>query len=55
MKTIYGIDTTKMLPLAMKNLILDQIKFENVTNIKKVGILLSGDIWEKTELEDDLE
>ena len=55
MKILFNVVGTKYLPLAMKNLVLDQIKYENVKNIKKVGILLSGDMWEKTELEDSIE
>lgn len=55
MKILFNVVGTKYLPLAMKNLVLDQIKYENVKNIKKVGILLSGDMWEKTELEDNIE
>lgn len=54
MKLIYEVDNSKCLPLAVKNLILDQIKFENVKNIHKLGVLLGGDIWERTELEEDV-
>lgn len=46
---------SKFLPLSVKNLILDQIKFDNIRNIKKIGVLLSGDMWQKTQLEDSIE
>lgn len=50
-----NIQYSKYLPLALRNLIIDNIKYTNMKNILKQGVLLSGDIWEKANLEENIE
>ena len=54
LKHIFNVDYSKYMVLAMKNLLMEIIKYDNVKNIKKVGVLLGGDIWEITSLDDSL-
>ena len=54
LKHIFNVEYSKYMVLAMKNLLMEIIKYDNVKNIKKIGVLLSGDIWEITSLDESL-
>lgn len=54
-KYYFNTDYSKYLHLQTKNLVLDGIKIKNLHNIKKVGILLGGDIWKRVALQEDHE
>ncbi len=54
-KANFGIEYSKFLNLQTKNLILNNLKFQIIQSVKKVGILLGGDNWKRIALHDDHE
>ena len=54
LKHIFNVGYSKFMVLAMKNLLMEIIKYDNIRNIKKIGVLLNGDLWEKTDLDESL-
>ena len=55
LKYYFSVNYSKFLEMQTKNLILENIKFKNLHNIKKIGILLGGDNWKRVALQDDHE
>ncbi len=54
-KINFNIEYSKYLNLQTKNLVLNNLKFQIIQSIKKVGILLGGDNWKRIALQDDHE
>lgn len=54
-KSKMAIDYSKYLPLALRNMIINNMKFTNLKNIIKQSVLLTQDIWNKKNLEEDFE
>ena len=46
------VDYSKYLNLALKNYIVNQIKFENRSNLNRAIFLLPNDLWDKTFLDE---
>ncbi len=55
MKSYFKVEMTGYLEVESKSLFLDYLKYQNMQNIKKVGILLGGDNWKRVALNDDHE
>jgi hypothetical protein len=51
-KFYFKVDYSKYLVMQSKTQVLESIKFRNIQNIKKVGILLGGDNWKRAALQD---
>ena len=51
LKFKFEVDYSKYLNLALKNYIVNQIKFENKSNLSKAIAILPNDLWEKTLLD----
>lgn len=51
-KFYFKVDYSKYLAMQSKTQVLESIKFKNIQNIKKVGILLGGDNWKRAALQD---
>jgi hypothetical protein len=54
-KIYFLTDYSKYFDLQIKNLVLENLKFNIITSIKKIGILLGGDNWKRVALQDDHE
>lgn len=54
-KKYFNVEMTGYLEVESKSLFLDYLKYQNMQNIKKVGILLGGDNWKRVALNDDHE
>ncbi len=54
-KANFVMEYSKYLNLQTKNLVLNNLKFQIIQSIKKVGILLGGDNWKRIALQDDHE
>ena len=52
-KKKFNLNYSKLFSLSLKNLVNEHIKNENLRNINKLNILLSGDLWEKTDIESE--
>ena len=52
LKFKFDVDYSKYLNLALKNYIVNQIKFENRSNLNRAIFLLPNDIWDKTFLDE---
>ena len=52
---IEGGGESKCVEYEVKNMVLEQIKYENVNALKKIEVLLYGDIWQRTTIENDIE
>lgn len=50
-----GIGESKSVEYEVRNMVLEQIKYENVNALKKIEVLLYGDIWQRTTIENDIE
>jgi len=46
-------DVSKYIVKYMHDIIIDNLKFNNLQAIRKIGILLSGDNWKRVALQDD--
>jgi len=55
MKSYFRVEFTGYLEIEARSLFMDYIKYQNMQNIKKVGILLGGDNWKRIALQDDHE
>jgi len=51
----YKADNSKYIYKQMHEIILENMKFNNLQAIRKIGILLSGDNWKRVALQDDHE
>lgn len=51
-KFYFEVEYAKHLPLVGKNMVLENITFNNIQSIKKVGILMGGDNWKRAPLQD---
>jgi hypothetical protein len=51
----FNLDYSKYLSLQTKNLVLDNLKYQVIGSIKKVGFILGGDNWKRVALQDDHE
>jgi hypothetical protein len=51
----FNLDYSKYLSLQTKNLALDNLKYQVVGSIKKIGFILNGDNWKRVALHDDHE
>jgi hypothetical protein len=54
-KANFSLEYSKYLNLQTKNIVLNNLKFQIIQSIKKVGILLGGDNWKRIALQDDHE
>ena len=55
MKSYFRVEFTGYLEIEARSFFMDYIKYQNMQNIKKVGILLGGDNWKRIALQDDHE
>ena len=52
---IEGGAESKYVEYEVRNMVLEQIKYENVNALKKIEVLLYGDIWQRTAIENVIE
>lgn len=54
-KSYFNVEYSKFLHIQTKNMVMEHSKYQNIRNIKKIGILLSGDSLKRVALQDDHE
>jgi hypothetical protein len=51
----FNLEYSKYLSLQTKNIVLENLKYQIIGSIKKIGFILSGDNWKRVALQDDHE
>ena len=54
-QNIFNIDLSKYILKNMNDIIISNMRYNNFQNLRKIGILLSGDNWKRIALQDDHE
>ncbi len=54
-QNIFNIDISKYILKNMNDIINSNMRYNNFQNLRKIGILLSGDNWKRIALQDDHE
>jgi hypothetical protein len=54
-KINFNLDYSKYLSLQTKNLVLDNLKYQVIGSVKKIGYILGGDNWKRIALQDEHE
>lgn len=54
-KDFFKVQYSKYILINMNEIILENLKYNNIQSIRKIGVLLSGDNWKRVALQDDHE